>query len=204
MRTFSGLVVVGVLFLGVSGTLAAKQGAATPAVPAAHPRPTFTAKSTVRDLMDGLIDPFSDFLFDAVGETAVGDKVEVKRPTSEAEWSTVREGALAMIDGARLLAVSDRHMARPGQRSANPLVEQEPAAMDAMVAADPAAWVKLAEGLGAAGAVALRAADARDANALGEANDRLDAACENCHLKYWYPDQLSMLAAADAKLRKAK
>ena len=34
----------------------------------------------------------------------------------------------------------------------------------------------------------LAAIDARDAAALTKAGGHLDEACEQCHLKYWYPN----------------
>jgi hypothetical protein len=35
----------------------------------------------------------------------------------------------------------------------------------------------------------LKATEAKDANALFEAGDKLDTACENCHRQYWYPNE---------------
>ena len=32
-----------------------------------------------------------------------------------------------------------------------------------------------------------QAIDAKDAMALSASGEGLDIACENCHLKYWYP-----------------
>jgi hypothetical protein len=34
----------------------------------------------------------------------------------------------------------------------------------------------------------LQAIDARDTEALLNAGDAIDRACESCHLKYWYPN----------------
>jgi hypothetical protein len=36
----------------------------------------------------------------------------------------------------------------------------------------------------------LAAIDARDVPRLGQAGSALDAACESCHLTYWYPKQV--------------
>jgi len=44
-------------------------------------------------------------------------------------------------------------------------------------------------GLQDAGSAALKAIEARDAEALSNAGETIDAACEHCHLKYWYPNQ---------------
>ena len=34
---------------------------------------------------------------------------------------------------------------------------------------------------------ALAAIDKKDADALSDAGETIDEACEQCHLKYWYP-----------------
>ncbi|MEE2613532.1 MAG: hypothetical protein VX975_06895, partial [Acidobacteriota bacterium] len=39
-----------------------------------------------------------------------------------------------------------------------------------------------------AGVVMLDAVRARDVDALLDGGDRLDVACENCHSRFWYPD----------------
>jgi cytochrome c556 len=38
-----------------------------------------------------------------------------------------------------------------------------------------------------AGMKALAAIDKKDADALSDAGETIDEACEQCHLKYWYP-----------------
>ena len=42
-------------------------------------------------------------------------------------------------------------------------------------------------GLQATGVRVLEAVNARDLDALLVAGDELDLACENCHVRYWYP-----------------
>jgi cytochrome c556 len=41
-----------------------------------------------------------------------------------------------------------------------------------------------------AGMVALRAADAKDAQALMKAGGGMEAVCEACHVTFWYPNQV--------------
>jgi cytochrome c556 len=45
-------------------------------------------------------------------------------------------------------------------------------------------WKQYADEMSAAGMLALGAAQAKDGKALGEAGDKLVAACESCHKKY--------------------
>jgi hypothetical protein len=58
-----------------------------------------------------------------------------------------------------------------------------------MVNQDRASWTALARGLHDVSLDSLQAIDARDVKALLYSGDAIDKACENCHLKYWYPNQ---------------
>jgi hypothetical protein len=59
--------------------------------------------------------------------------------------------------------------------------------VEQLIAADRPSFIALAQGLHDAGMEALAAIDARSGSGLLAAGERLDTACENCHLKYWYP-----------------
>ena len=48
---------------------------------------------------------------------------------------------------------------------------------------------EIAYGLQDAGAEALKAIEAKDAEGLSNAGGDIDAACESCHVKYWYPNK---------------
>ena len=61
--------------------------------------------------------------------------------------------------------------------------------MEALVAKDRAGFAKRARGLIDATALALKAIDAKNAAGLSDAGGEIDAACESCHLTFWYPNQ---------------
>ena len=42
----------------------------------------------------------------------------------------------------------------------------------------------------------LKAVDAKNVDGILDAGDRIDKACETCHLKYWYPKQYDLLQKA--------
>jgi hypothetical protein len=62
-----------------------------------------------------------------------------------------------------------------------------PAEIEAKVKKDPALWAKHADGLRDAALESLKIIKARDAQGLFNAGDKIDKACESCHLEYWYP-----------------
>ena len=105
----------------------------------------------------------------------------------------------------RHIAPGSEKPGAPKQRNSKELGgELDPSQIEVRVSKDRAMWVKLAQGLFAAGSLALKAANAKDPEALLAAGEALDTACENCHLRYWYPDQLELLDKADKLLRQYK
>ena len=61
--------------------------------------------------------------------------------------------------------------------------------MQALIAKNRAAFVAHAHVLHEAAMEALRAIDARKLDAISDAGGTIDAACEGCHLQFWYPNQ---------------
>lgn len=151
--------------------------------------PTYTPTATIKDLMDSMIDPAGDLVWNATA-TVVDQKGETEtRPISDDDWQAVKRGAVMLLEGANLLQMPGRHMARPGERSETPGVELEPAEMEGLVTKNRAEWNGHAQDLHAAGLEVLQAVEAKDAQKVFEAGGRLDSACESCHRAYWYPNE---------------
>jgi len=135
------------------------------------------------------IDPAADALWASVSTVITAAGMQEKQPRTEAEWQTVRRHAVTLIEGAHLLAIPTRRVAAPGgttEDSAIPGIER-PENIQKAIDADRASFVRAAMRLRHAGIVALKAVDQRNPQRLVEAGGDLDAACEACHLKYWYP-----------------
>jgi hypothetical protein len=158
--------------------------------PPPPPQPEFRPTSTVKDIMDSLVDPSADFIWDSVEVVVTAQGTEERAPKTDDEWKEVRRRAVAIIEASNMLLVPGRHIARPGEKAEDPKIELAPEQIEQMVDQDRAAWTTLAHGLHDAATVALEAVDARDKTALLYSGDGLDRACENCHLKYWYPPDL--------------
>jgi hypothetical protein len=151
------------------------------------PESNYRPTATIKDIMDSVVDPSADALWDSV-ETVVGPEgVEEKSPHTDEEWLNVRRNAIRLVEATNLLLMPDRHVARPGEKAENPEVELRPEEIEKRIAEDRAAWISLAHGLYDAALPALKAIDAKSTPGLFEAGDKIDKACESCHLKYWYP-----------------
>ena len=185
MRTYKVL-----LLISVSLFLVAACGAA---------QPEYRTSSTIKEIMDSMVDPSADFLWDSVATIVSAAGTEERRPKTDEEWAKVRRNAIIMIEATDLLQMPGRHVAKPGQKSDNPDVELGPEQIEATINQDRKAFSGFAHALHDAGMTALKSIDAKDAEGLLDAGEKIDTACENCHLKYWYPLSLQAASAAAAK-----
>lgn len=152
----------------------------------AAPAPEFRVDATIKDIMDSMVDPGADYIWDAVASTVTAKGVEEKYPRTEEEWKEVRRRAVQVMEASNLLLMPGRRVARPGDQS-DPRIELPPERIEALINEDRAAFAKMAHALYDSVVPALKAIDARNKDALLDAGDAIDQACENCHMKYWYP-----------------
>src|SRR6188474_448323 len=124
--------------------------------PAAAAMPPFIADHTIKDLMLNVVDTNADVVWLSVTTVASDKGLVETRPTNDAEWTRVRQGAIMLAEAANLLMVPGRHVARPGEKSETPGVELEPSEMEALINKDLAAWRKRAHGLHEAGLAAMQ------------------------------------------------
>jgi plastocyanin len=150
-------------------------------------RPTYRTDTTLKDIMDSVVDPQADVLWNSVATIVSATGTEERAPQTDEEWETVRRSAVQLVEATNLLLIPGRLVARHGEKSQNPRIELEPEAIQKLIADDPATWAKLVGGLHDAALPALVAINAKDVQGLFDAGDRLEHACETCHQNYWYP-----------------
>ena len=163
---------------------------------ARQPQPEYRPTATIKDIMDSIVDPSADTLFDSVATVVTAAGTEERAPHTEEEWTNVRRNAIRLMEATNLLQMPGRHVAKPGEKSANPGIELGPEEIEAVINQNRPAWITFTHGLHDAASTALKAIEAKDAQALSEAGEKIDTACENCHLKHWYPNQEEQLKAA--------
>jgi len=144
---------------------------------------------SVKELMADMIDPLADNIFDAVWWDVSPKGTIEHRPRTDDEWEKVRIGAVTIAEGIYLLKVP-RPFAPPGDvnNSVGPgAPELSPTQIKEKVDRDPVLWNAKIEALRNVGLATLQAVKRKDVDALFQAGADLDAACEECHLEYWYP-----------------
>ncbi len=161
------------------------------------PRPADLLRpATIKDIMDSMVDPSGDFVFQSIQEISDEHGITEKAPKTDKEWEEVRHNLFILLEAPNLLTMEGRKVARPEDRSKAPGIENEPEEVKKLLDADRPSFIRRARRLQDAAALAMKAVDAKDKDALFRALDGIDKACENCHLHYWYPNDKRAQEAA--------
>jgi hypothetical protein len=176
--------------------------------PAPDPRPApelwgdLKPVVSVKELMRDMIDPASDYVFDAVKTVVTNKGIAEIEPRTDKDWERIRIGAVTIAEGVYLLKIP-RPFAPPGDENnstgPNP-TELSPAQIKAKLEADPVLWNAKIEALRNVGLEVLEIVKRKDVKELWDAGDNLDQACESCHLIYWYPGDKALLNKLDNRL----
>ena len=153
MRTTYGLLIVSVLLFvfGIWFVLAGVRAANAPL--AAPP------VATVLELMDGIVSPAAQVVYDSVATVVDKDGIKETRPKNDREWANVAGNAAALIEASELLKMEGR-------------------------AKDQGDWLMIATAMGTAAAETRAAAQKKDPEAILMAGEKLNNSCDNCHRKY--------------------
>jgi hypothetical protein len=145
--------------------------------------------STIKDLMDSIVDPSADVIWSASGTIVDKDQGTVDlSPKTPEEWMDVRRAAIRIIEGANLLMTPGRETAPAGVKSETPGVELEPSDITALINRNRSGFNSFATALRDLGWEALRASEAKNTDALLDIGGRMQETCEGCHQTFWYPN----------------
>jgi len=157
--------------------------------PATQSEAAFRVTGTIKEIMDSVVDPNADVLWNSVSTTINRNGTTEKMPRTDEDWLMVRRSAVALAEATNLLLIDGRKMAPLGHKSEYPGYELEPEQMQKLMDGDRESWTRYAHVLHDKAMVALKAIDAKSVQGLMDAGEGIDEACENCHKHYWYPDQ---------------
>lgn len=157
----------------------------------ASPYSEFNVQLTIRDVMNTLIDPNADVIWEAVGfEASLENGIVESKPESDEEWDALRKNVIAMVEGANSLMIPGRRVAPPGSTTEFPDAEFEPFEVEEKLQEDRISWVGFAQAFQVSTLEVLAAIDARDLEAYTTAGGEVDDACTACHQQYWYRPEL--------------
>ena len=121
--------------------------------------PPLKPVATVRQIMEGTVHPSSEVVFESVGTIISASGTEEFAPKTGEEWTHVWTNAVTLAEAGNLLMIGDRPK-------------------------DQSEWMERAQALRDAGVLAMKAAEAKDAEALFSAGGTVYEACVACHNRY--------------------
>jgi hypothetical protein len=135
----------------------------------AHPMPASgSPKGRISDVMNSMTVPSSTIVWNAVATQTDATGVHESRPETNEEWNVIYHAAIELSEVPNLLLVPGRERCVGGEI---PLAYR-------------ADFARKARELQEAANIATIAAKMHDADALAEAGERIDVACDACHEKY--------------------
>ncbi len=142
--------------------------------------PPYRPVASIREVMNSVIDPSVDVVWNSVGSVIDHGRVTDRAPDTDEDWAEVRRHALVVSEAANLLMMPNRPVAPPGAPSLAPGVELTPEEIRSLIDKNPAGWNFFAQQLqdsheagpgrdrceGFAGAVRRRGEDRHDLREL--------------------------------------
>lgn len=159
MRTLHWLFVVSVaLFISGIGFVIAGARTARQAAPVDE-APVTTPVATVAQIMNGIVSPNANVVYNAVGTFISTEGVKEVAPQNDEEWAAVGNSAAALVESGNLLLLGARVI-------------------------DTEDWITMTRAFMDASQMALKAAEAKDKDAILTAGSELNETCDTCHAKY--------------------
>lgn len=121
--------------------------------------PPFKPVVDVKLLMDGIVDPSADLIWENSGTIVESTGVTERKPKNDEEWTNVRNRAMMVAEAGNLLMMVPR-------------------------AKDTGDWMKYSQELIDSGTATMRAAEAKDVEKLFATGGQVYQACTNCHRNY--------------------
>lgn len=139
--------------------------------------------------MVAIVDPSADALWESVSTETTSKGTEEKQPHTDEEWLTLRRHAVALAEAGNLLVMPGRVVTHGSKvEDAHVPGILTPTEIAASIAKDRPAFAARARALQDAAALALSAIDAKSPVRLLAAGEKIDQACESCHMAHWYPN----------------
>jgi hypothetical protein len=127
--------------------------------PPAAALPPFDTTISVKDLMENVIDPAADGVWDSVGTIYTKEGAFEKTPANDDEWNAVKAKAMTLVEVGNLLLL-------PARSSGN----EE--------------WIKLTLEMIKQSHRAIKAAEAHDRDGVFNTGADIYEACVNCHKRF--------------------
>lgn len=163
----------------------AKQQA--PAV-AQTPPPPLKPVVTLQDLMQSVVDPSADVVWDATGSISDATGIHDLSPKNDEEWTNVRNHAVMLVEAMNLLMIEHRQVAaKPFPK--DPVSGLSSDEIQQRIDSQRSTFNGFAAGMRDVALQMLEAVDKRDVEKMSDVGGTIDEVCETCHQTFWYPSE---------------
>jgi hypothetical protein len=177
MRSYRWLVLISAIALAAACARQQQQAQAGP-----------TPVGTIRQVMEHMVAPNADVLFNSVAVTVSAAGTDERQPRTDEEWETVEHAAFTLVEATNLLLMPGRRVALPSEENTSDgPTELPPIKIQEKIAANPDLWVKHINELRSVAMQAHKVTLDHSVQGLFDVGEPIDRACENCHLEFWYP-----------------
>jgi hypothetical protein len=156
MRTTYSLLIVSLLLFvfGIWFAIAGARGASV--------QPAAPVVASVLEIMDGIVSPAAQVVYDSVATIVDKDGVKELRPQNDREWQRVAGNAAVLIEASQMLVMEGR-------------------------ARESEDWAIIAKAMGDAAVKVREAAQKKDPQGILDTGEELNNSCDNCHRKFQVP-----------------
>ena len=121
--------------------------------------PPFQTTLNMHDLMNNLLDPTADEIWESVGTVITLEGTFEKAPSTDDEWAALKGSAIRLAESGNLLLLPSRSGGNPD-------------------------WIKHSVALIEQSNRAIKAADAKDKDAIFSIGGDIYDVCTNCHKQF--------------------
>jgi len=161
----------------------------------------FKPTASIQEIMNSIIDPNADDVWNSVASVSTAAGVEDKKPATDEEWAAVRHHAITLLEASNLLLIDGRRVAAEGASTSSTPAESGPKEIQKAIDAKRPDFIQHAHELHDAAQLAVVAIDAKNAEDLLKAGGVIDHVCEQCHKQFWYPQDKRPTASLDLGLQ---
>ena len=147
----------------------------------------FKPTATIQELMQSVIDPHVDAIWNAVQTVVSTEGTQEIRPQSDEDWAVLKNHAITLREVSNLLIIEGRKVAVEGASTSIHSSELAPQQIEKLIAEQRPAFIKNAHDLHDAVTIALSAIEEKNVDKLEAAGGVIEHACEQCHSQFWYP-----------------
>jgi cytochrome c556 len=146
-------------------------------------------QASFQDIMLTQIDASADKIWGATGSIVDATGDHSLAPKTEEDWRALRAAVVTLMEGADHLALEGRPLVKPGARIQDEGAEgiASPQEIRRALVEDRPIFLQRVQALRGVAVETLGAVDRRDLAAIERHGEALDAACEACHERFWYP-----------------